>query len=381
MKIGIVGNYGNDNNGDESILFGILQQVKQTFSVTSDDITVFSNNTQQTSERYGVHSYPLYYKKGNLYKTFIHTYKNNKQFVSTFDLLIIGGGGILMDFYRREAHLFGTYAMMAKQSNTPYIVYGCGAGPLDTITGRLMIRLMCKYADSVSVRDPQSKQLLENIGVKKEVDIIGDPAFTLKIARDSYAEKPLDIGVSAVPYYNANYWPEGDLVKYDAYIKSMARNLDNVISQQNVNITFFATKYPQDVTVTKDIQKHMQHAIKTKIIDENLTPERLLEVTGKLDIIIGTRLHSLILATDAETPIIAISYHTKVKDFMSFIGAADRCIQMDDLKTDEYGLSKAVSKMSNNWQQTILDTKQIATHIHSEAMKGMELMKKAVTRL
>lgn len=51
MKIGIVGNYGNDNNGDESILYGILQQVKQTFSVTNDDITVFSNNTQQTSER------------------------------------------------------------------------------------------------------------------------------------------------------------------------------------------------------------------------------------------------------------------------------------------------------------------------------------------
>ncbi|CAM5520451.1 Polysaccharide pyruvyl transferase domain-containing protein OS=Lysinibacillus sphaericus OX=1421 GN=LYSIN_02839 PE=4 SV=1 [Lysinibacillus sphaericus] len=115
MKIGIVGNYGNDNNGDESILYGILQQVKQTFSVTSDDITVFSNNTQQTSARYGVHSYPLYYKKGNLYKTFIHTYKNNKQYVANFDLLIIGGGGILMDFYKREAHLYvNIYAIDGK---------------------------------------------------------------------------------------------------------------------------------------------------------------------------------------------------------------------------------------------------------------------------
>lgn len=381
MKIGIVGNYGNDNNGDESILFGILQQVKQTFSVTSEDITVFSNNTQQTSERYGVHSYPLYYKKGNLYKTFIHTFRNNKQYVSGFDLLIIGGGGILMDFYRREAHLYLTYAMMAKQCNIPYIIYGCGAGPLDTISGKISIRLMCRYAANISVRDPQSKQLLQRIGVKKPIDIIGDPAFTLKVDRKEYADKPLNIGVSAVPYYNANYWPEGDVAKYESYITSMAKNLDHVIANQQATITFFATKFPQDVTVTKDIQKKMQYKEQTRIIDENLVPERLLEVTGSLDIVIGTRLHSLILATNSETPIIAVSYHTKVQDFMSFVGASDRCLQMQDLQEDEEALSTVVGKLSGNWQQTIKETKQIATHIHQEAMYGQELMKKAVTRL
>ena len=123
MKIGIVGNYGNDNNGDEAILSGLIEQVKQTFSVNSADITVFSNNTQQTSEQYGVQSYPLYYRKTNLYKTFYATYKTNQKYVAKFDLLIIGGGGILMDLYRREAHLYSAYAFMAKKCNVPYIVY------------------------------------------------------------------------------------------------------------------------------------------------------------------------------------------------------------------------------------------------------------------
>jgi len=380
MKIGIVGNYGNDNNGDESILFGILQQVKNVFSVTNEDITVFSNNTQQTSERYGVNSYPLYYKKSNLVKTFIHTYKNNKPYASTFDLLIIGGGGILMDFYRREAHLFVTYAMMAKQSNVPYIIYGCGAGPLDTILGRISIRMMSRYAENISVRDPDSKKLLQKIGVKKDIQVIGDPAFTLKDTREVYEKKPLNIGVSAVPYYNANYWPEGNIEKYDTYITSMAKNLDNVIAEQNVNITFFATKFPQDVTVTKDIQKKMLHHERTIIIDENLVPGRILEVTSKLDIVIGTRLHSLILATNSETPVIAISYHRKVQDFMSFVGASDRCLQMDELKVDDYALSKVVETACNDWDNLITETKDIANFTHKEAMKGQELMKKAVTR-
>ncbi|GLC87853.1 polysaccharide pyruvyl transferase family protein [Lysinibacillus piscis] len=381
MKIGIVGNYGNDNNGDESILYGILQQVKQTFSVTNDDITVFSNNTQQTSERYGVHSYPLYYRKSNLVKTFIHTYKNNKEYVSTFDLLIIGGGGILMDFYKREAHLYGTYAMMAKRSNVPYVIYGCGAGPLDTLSGKVSIRMMCHYAANISVRDPESKKLLESIGVKKPIEIIGDPAFTLKKERHHYADKPVKIGVSAVPFYNANYWPEGDTKKYDAYVTGMAKNLDQVIAQHHTHITFFATKFPQDVTVTKDIQKKMQYPDQTTIIGENLVPERLLEVAETQDIIIGTRLHSLILATDAETPIIAVSYHTKVQDFMSFVGASDRCLQMQDIEKDEQALATVVEKLSSNWQQSIAETKQIATQIHQEAMSGQELMKKAVKRL
>ena len=165
MKIGIVGNYGNDNNGDESILLSIIMQLEQVFNVSRDDIIVFSNNTQQTSEQYGVKSYPLYYKSKNLYKTFYTTYQSNKKYVSKCDLLIIGGGGILMDFYRREAHLYSTYALMAKNAKVPYIVYGCGAGPLDTISGRLMIRFMCKHASNISVRDPESKTLLEKIGV------------------------------------------------------------------------------------------------------------------------------------------------------------------------------------------------------------------------
>jgi len=378
MKIGIVGNYGNDNNGDEAILLSIITQVEQVFSITREDITVFSNNTQQTSEQYGVKSYPLYYKKGNLYKTFFHTYKSNQKYVAQFDLLIIGGGGILMDFYRREAHLYSTYGLMAANSKVPYIVYGSGAGPLDTFTGKLMIRLLCKHAENVSVRDPESKALLQQIGVKKDIQVIGDPAFTLHNPKEEHVKKPVQIGLSAVPIYNANYWPSGNVEKYDKYVKSMAKNLDNLIKDQNVQVTFFATKYPQDVYVTKDIQKNMQFGNQTKIIDENLKPHRLLEVTKKFDIVIGTRLHSLIMATNAQTPIIALSYHQKVTNYMKLINASNRCISLEEIQRDPNVMSKIVSNVTINWEETIEETKEISKRLYSDAMSGKQLMAKAV---
>lgn len=379
MKIGIVGNYGNDNNGDEAILFSIILQLERTFNISREDISVFSNNPGQTSARYGVHSYPLYYKSNNIYRTFYHTFQKNKKRVARLDLLIIGGGGILMDFYRREAHLYGSYAMMAKLSKVPFIIYGCGAGPINTVIGRFLIRRMCRHASNVSVRDPESKKLLNDIGVKKEIHVIGDPALALYQPREEYNESPKEVAVSCVPMYNKNYWPYGDVDKYEEYVSGMARNLDRLIEKEDVNITFFATKYPQDVCVTKDIQEKMRHRKRTKIIDENLQPQKLLEFESRFDTIIGTRLHSLIVATCSATPIVGIAYHPKVANFMKLIGVEDRCLTIGDIQEDEMALARTFSHLRKNWKDIVHDTKSIAQKVCEEATnKGRELLMKAV---
>ena len=140
MKIGIVGNYGNNNNGDEAILAGIIEQVKVQYDLPARNIFVFSNNPPQTSNRFGVTSAPLYYKRSSAILTFFETIKKNSPIIRELDMLIIGGGGILMDFYNREAQLFGSYGIMARRGKVPYIVYGCGAGPITSTMGKLFIR-------------------------------------------------------------------------------------------------------------------------------------------------------------------------------------------------------------------------------------------------
>ena len=370
MRIGIVGNYGNDNNGDEAILLSLIKQVTSTFSIESNQITVFSNNPKQTATRYGVESFPLYYKKGNAAKTFFATYQNNKRIVRTFDLLIIGGGGILMDLYKREAPLYGSYAMMAKNSNVPYVIYGCGAGPLNTGLGKWFIRYMCKHAESVSVRDPESAQLLQTVGVTKPVDVIGDPAFSLRKEHVEKSQAPSQIGVTAVPYYNADYWPEGNPAIYQDYVDGMAKNLDELAEQFNVQINFFATKFPQDANVTKDIQAQMKHADKTTVLDENLLPERILEMTEKQDIVIGTRLHSLILATCTETPVMAISYHHKVNDFMKLAELDRYAFPINEIHQNSDLFADAFKQMADNWPATLEETERLSEQLYEESMKG-----------
>lgn len=378
MKIGIVGNYGNDNNGDEAILLSIITQVTTVFQIPSDAITVFSNNPKQTAKRYQVMSAPLYYKKGNAVKTFAATFMQNKKVVKSFDLLIIGGGGILMDLYKREAPLYGSYAMMAKTSGVPYVIYGCGAGPLTSDLGKWFIRYMSRHADSISVRDPESAELLESVGVKQDVAVIGDPAFSLKQERKELSEKPVKIGVTAVPYYHGGYWPESKEELYEQYIEGMAKNLDALAAVHPVEITFFATKFPQDADVTKDIRKLMKESAKTKVIDENLLPRDLLDISAEQDLVIGTRLHSLILATCTSTPVMAVCYHHKVADFMKLADLEDAAVAIGELHdTDQHFLS-IYESLAADWPQTCRKTRQLSERLYDAAMSGTKQFTEAL---
>ncbi|MER2108678.1 MAG: polysaccharide pyruvyl transferase family protein [Solibacillus sp.] len=380
MKIGIVGNYGNDNNGDEAILLSIIRQLEKVFSIPTKNITVFSNNPQQTAARYDVQSFPLYHKNGNAAKTFFKTYKENSKVIKGLDFVVIGGGGILMDLYKREAPLYGLYAIASKNNNVPYVVYGCGAGPLNTGLGKWFIRYMAKHAENISVRDPQSQKLLKDIGVTRDVHVIGDPAFSLETNRTAYSATPKKVGVTAVPYFNGSYWPSNDDTIYNNYIDGMAKNLDRLVAEHHVDITFFATKYPQDADVTKDIKARMKNGAGAVIIDENLPPQRILDVTQDVDVLVGTRLHSLILATDAKTPVIGVSYHVKVNDFLQMAGLGDYSLPIGTLHESDDQFSKLFNNMAADWPaaQQLAQTTNDAFKVKSSL--GEQLLKEGASK-
>jgi len=112
LKVGIVGNYGHNNNGDEAILAGILNQIKGIDG--NCDITIFSNTPSDTIDRYNLKTQKFKYNKGNTLFSIIYTigkvYKNLKE----LDLIIIGGGQLLMDLYSRGPMLYAMYSILGK---------------------------------------------------------------------------------------------------------------------------------------------------------------------------------------------------------------------------------------------------------------------------
>jgi polysaccharide pyruvyl transferase CsaB len=377
MRVGIIGNYGHDNNGDEAILSGILTQLTEHLAVQKENIIVFSNYPENTTNRYGVKSVRLLHKKGNFLLSVLHTVKASYAIMKGLDLLIIGGGGLLMDMYKRDAPLYSTLGQLGHYAGCKVAIYGVGAGPITTKPGMFFIKQLARKADSISVRDVNSKQLLHSIGVEKEIEVIGDPAFFVPAnGRRADGEKVRKVAVTAVPYFSRQYWPSADDEKYDAYIRGMAANLDALVEKKEVKVTFFSTKYPQDVQVTKDIFEQMKQQKAAVILEENLYPEQIVHLCTEHDLVIGTRLHSLILAVTAGTPVIGIGYHQKVRDFMEAVGKEGNFAAIDSLhgQTDQF--AALVEQMEANWSHTLEQFESISANFKKEAAKGIEQLTK-----
>jgi polysaccharide pyruvyl transferase CsaB len=373
MKIGIVGNYGHDNNGDEAILEGILSQLKQ-HGVVKDDITIFSNNPENTRGRYSIHSVPLIYKKSSFLASVITTLIQHAKHVSRLDVLIMGGGGVLMDMFKRDAPLYSALVLMAKCMRCKVLIYGVGAGPIDTKLGTFLIKRMIDSSSLTAVRDEESRKLLEDKGVKKYVHVIPDPALSLgkgkkKIKSDGITR----VGVTAVPYFSSSYWPLSEESIYQAYITNMAESLDRLVAEHKVEVLFFSTKYPQDVGVTEDIRDKMKQKEFTEVNDGNLTPQELITISSELDVVIGTRLHSLILSVAAGTPVIGIGYHDKVFSFLKKMDNLDGYLSMDDLSNSKE-LSNIVSSMKTNWQSVQERMIRVSEECKEDTMKASRLM-------
>jgi polysaccharide pyruvyl transferase CsaB len=375
MKIGIIGNYGHDNNGDEAILTGILKQLTEQLSIHKNDIVIFSNNPKNTMERYGIKSVPLLSKRGNLFSTIVETLRKSFSVMKELDLLIIGGGGLLMDMYKRDAPLYAALGILGHYAGCKVVIYGVGAGPIRTKTGAFFIKQLLKKADRISVRDADSKTLLESLGIKKEVHIIGDPAlFLANSDRKKTSSSIQKVAVTAVPYYSRQYWPTADDRKYSDYISGMAQNLDRLIQDKGVTVTFFSTKYPQDVQVTKDIAALMKYKNHTTIIDRNVYPDEIISICESHDLVIGTRLHSLILSIVAKTPIIGIGYHQKVRHFLSRIGQVNHYIEIEQLSKDASMITALVQQMEHHWFEAQKEIEHISCQMKQEAAKGIELL-------
>lgn len=375
MRIGIIGNYGHNNNGDEAILSGLIHQLTTDGNMKKDKIVVFSNNPKNTQSRHGVQAVPLLHKRGGILSSGLTTVRESRRIMKGLDLIIIGGGGLLMDMYKRDAPLYSVLGLTGKASGCRIAIHGVGAGPIDTKVGKFFIKRLLQAASTVAVRDEKSKQLLERIGVKKDVRVIYDPAFSVpRSSPRTHTDRIQKVGVTAVPYFSSQYWPETDLARYEAYISGVAHALDQLIAEKKVQVTFFSTKFPEDVQVTKDIASHMTARDCVQINENNLLPEEIVALASEQDVIIGTRLHSLILAVNAGTPVIGIEYHPKVKDFMATIDNEQFSVPIQDVDSEANGIYSAFLQMEQDWHRHQKSITKWSNKLKEEAAAGIKLL-------
>lgn len=319
-KIIISGYYGFDNSGDDAILKAIVKDIGQLGD--NIDITVLSNDPEKTRTMYPVKAIDRF-KLGELIGG-----------MREADLFISGGGSLLQDVTSTRSLLYYLGTMyLAKLLGKPVMIYANGIGPIDRPINRLLTRRILNRVDLITLRDEESKDYVEELGVKNEnIYVTADPVFTLLPSPEEDIEKiyrdesiPMDkdiIGVSVRKWHNSKH-----------LIEVISRSIDYILEKYDVNVVLIPMHYPDDLDISQEIKERVR-LDGCYVMEEKYTVEEIMGITKKFEIIIAMRLHALIYAATQEVPIVGLAYDPKVVGILGSLGMNHFC-DVDGLDYDE----------------------------------------------
>ncbi len=346
----ISGYYGFKNNGDDALLSAIINDLRAQMSDAK--ICVLSYRPAETSEIYGVDAINRFDIR-----------KIGKEMKGA-KLLISGGGSLIQDGTSTRSFLYYLHIMnMAKKRGLMSMLYANGIGPIVHQKNIKRAKKALKKLDLITLRDPDSLNELEKIGIDKEKAILtADPAFNIQPAPESkisaiFENYGID-GSKKLAGISVRQWKNHD----ENFEKCIAQAADYLSATLGYTPVFINMQYPVDVKAARAIMEHMSE--KACMIDANITDTEMLGIISKMDMVIGERLHTLIYAAAMGVPFVGIGYDPKVKSFMDYVGQTSY-IDANSVSFD--ALEKSISfcienkdEISNNLAEKTAEMQKLA---------------------
>jgi GT2 family glycosyltransferase len=175
---------------------------------------------------------------------------------------------------------------------------------------------------AVGVRGPSSLDDLRAWGFRGEATILGDPALILDrpagVAR-------VDGRVVVCPVFtNGACWGRDDA----AVFASIAATVADLAKAGHEVVMMSA--HPGDDRWAIEIMRASGHPDMPYLAGYASTTVAI-ELLSSADLVIGERLHAVVLAAAVGTPFVAIEYRPKLRDFTRSIDAEQWCIRTDEL--------------------------------------------------
>jgi polysaccharide pyruvyl transferase CsaB len=306
LRVGISGSYGGLNLGDEAILHVIISELRRARQV---DITVFARDAEDTIRRHPVQ---------RALQSRELSRKESLEVIAALDLLILGGGGILYD---GDADMYLREVRLAHEVNTPVMIYAISAGPLVDPALRARVRDALNQATVISVRDRHSRQLLEELGIKREIILTADPAVLLEpeplTLEEILRAEAIDPDACLIGFSVREPGPAAPDLQVEHYHRLLANAADFMIDRYDAEVVFIPMERRSfDVQHSHSVVGRMAHAQRATVLKRDYTPGQILSILAHFEFTIGMRLHFLMFSALAGVPFVALPYATKVAGFL-----------------------------------------------------------------
>jgi len=330
-RIGISGSYGGMNLGDEAILEGILGRLRSSLEA---DVTVLSLNPADTLARHAVE---------RAINPRVLTRKEIAPVIGSLDLLVLGGGGILYD---GDAQLYLREVNLAHELGVPVLLYAISVGPLATQASRGAVReaLNASPGTVITVRDRESRRLLDDVGVTGEVHLTADPALLLEpepLSAEALTAEGVEFSRAIVGFSVREPGPAAPNIDPDEYHEILANAADFVIERYDADVLFVPME-KIDVRHSHAVVAHMRNAERAEILRRRYSPRQILDLMARFEFAVGMRLHFLIFAALRGVPFAPLPYGSKVSSLLEDL-------QMDTPPLGAFNVGQLIGRIDRKW--------------------------------
>ncbi len=328
-RVLICGYYGFGNSGDEAILSVLIRDLNRVFE--KPDITVVAGAVESIGADHNVDAI-LWTEIDQL-----------RERAANSDLMVLGGGGLFQDQQEFDPAAILTrshggmsywagFALLSHLTDTPLAIYGTGVGPLLTEPGKRLTRMSFGTASAATVRDQESALLLFDLGIEG-VPVTADPVFRMTadpgVGSEILAYEHISDGATLIAVAIRSWTDDG-------YVTDLADQLDRIVDSHNARVVLvpFQTsphRRENDPAAALRVLTAMRRRSQAAILRGTYTPEDKMAVQSAADVVIGMRLHSVIMAAAAGVPVVALAYDPKVVNTMKALGVGDLTLDLPDL--------------------------------------------------
>ena len=344
MRAVISGYYGKGNGGDEALLMSLLQMLPPEI-----EPIVLSGNPRKTYEQYGVNTCPNRSGLAIL------------KALQTSDIFIWGGGSLMQDVTSLASPIYYAGLMaLAQQQGLKTVAWAQGIGPLNHPFTRWLTRQVLWGCTAVSVRDYKSAELLSTWQINPL--IAPDPVWALTAKSVS--------GLADLPAPKVAVNLRRHPLLTPQRLKILTQALIDFQKATNTCLLLVPFQGSQDLEIARSIAKQLPGRYKLIQLEN---PRELKGVFKGVEMTIGMRLHSLIMAASEECKCFALSYDPKVNHLMEEIEIPG--YDLANLPTDPNIISTAWLEYFVNGEPLLKDRIQ---SLRDRAFMHQEILKKLI---
>ena len=396
MKILLISRFNVPNLGDLVIsdtLYSLVSQYGETdkYNLFGKPFKFVDLNNIETSgyslkyklfiilKKYRIEKLTTVYR---LLKTKVKSNESTTSYeevVDSYDLIILGGGNMLMtlDDNNSTINRLNNYVDIAAKKGKKIFAMDIGIGPFFNNSDKKLAIEVLNKCDYITFRDNNSYKLFCESGGNSGIsDVSVDPVFLANFDHEKKTrlDPAIQVGVNIFDSRLIGHDEREYKRKLKGYVTIVNKLIDN-----NIKVSLFITS-KEDQAALDDTFRLIRDKRNVEKIEINGI-NQLTKLYSTMDLLLGTRMHSMIIAYVIGVPLVGLSWQTKVTSFFNVIDEPESCFDFKEFEKNHSLIYETIQNKIYNSKSIIEFMKTKLEVIKEKAETSEKVLEKYAREL